>query len=58
MITICLHYRFTSVFANPGWYAEYLAVAAPYALIALAGLRSWPGVTARHAWPWWPAPLS
>ena len=31
-----LHYRFTSVFANPGWYAEYLAVATPYALIALA----------------------
>jgi O-antigen ligase len=32
-----LHYRFTSVFANPGWYAEYLAVAAPYGLIALSG---------------------
>ena len=31
-----LHYRFTSVFANPGWYAEYLALAAPYALVALS----------------------
>jgi hypothetical protein len=32
-----LHYRFTSLFANPGWFAEYAAVAAPYLLVLLAG---------------------
>lgn len=32
-----LHYRFTSLFANPGWFAEYLAVAAPFLLLPLAG---------------------
>ncbi|MGE4537793.1 MAG: O-antigen ligase family protein [Desulfovibrio sp.] len=32
-----LHYRFTSLFANPGWFAEYAAVAAPYLLTLLAG---------------------
>ena len=31
-----LHYRFTSLFANPGWFAEYLAVAAPFLLLPLA----------------------
>lgn len=37
-----LHYRFTSLFANPGWFAEYVAVAAPYLLLPLArrGMRS------------------
>ena len=30
-----LHYRFTSLFANPGWFAEYLAVAAPFLLLPL-----------------------
>lgn len=36
-----LHYRFTSLFANPGWFAEYAAIAAPFLLLPLArrGLR-------------------
>lgn len=32
-----LHYRFTSLFANPGWFAEYAAIAAPFLLLPLAG---------------------
>jgi O-antigen ligase len=35
-----LHYRFTSLFANPGWFAEYLAVAAPLLLVPFAH-RGW-----------------
>lgn len=31
-----LHYRFTSLFANPGWFAEYIAVSAPFLLLFLA----------------------
>ena len=31
-----LHYRFTSLFANPGWFAEYAAIAAPYLLLPLS----------------------
>ncbi|MEL7638714.1 MAG: O-antigen ligase family protein [Solidesulfovibrio sp.] len=34
-----LHYRFTSLFANPGWFAEYAAIAAPFLLLPLAGKR-------------------
>ncbi len=30
-----LHYRFTSLFANPGWFAEYAAIAAPVLLLPL-----------------------
>lgn len=31
-----LHYRFTSLFANPGWFAEYAAIAAPTLLLPLS----------------------
>lgn len=31
-----LHYRFTSLFANPGWFAEYASIAAPYLLLPLS----------------------
>ena len=34
-----LHYRFTSLFANPGWFAEYAAVAAPLLLVAVGRQR-------------------
>lgn len=30
-----LHYRFTSLFANPGWFAEYAAITLPYLLLPL-----------------------
>ncbi len=36
-----LHYRFTSLFANPGWFAEYAAVAAPYLLWPLTSRSPW-----------------
>jgi O-antigen ligase len=36
-----LHYRFTSLFANPGWFAEYLAVAVPYLLVPLGRQSRW-----------------
>ncbi|KHK03347.1 hypothetical protein NY78_1411 [Desulfovibrio sp. TomC] len=36
-----LHYRFTSLFANPGWFAEYAAVAAPFLLLPFARRGLW-----------------
>ena len=36
-----LHYRFTSLFANPGWFAEYVAVAAPFLLLPFARRGLW-----------------
>ena len=36
-----LHYRFQSVFANPGWYAEYAVICAPFFLLYLRPASPW-----------------
>jgi len=39
--TFIYHYRFQSIFANPGWYAEYAVICAPFLLVFLRAATAW-----------------